>query len=244
MKILRQHQPCYWNPPRYHALEEHGRGYGMDQALGDLPMDQAHPQPESCRPFPVHGADPGANPAATVGVDFGSYGVPHFPHYYQLVPLASPHIVQHAPSGFLQLPEPYEACYGLAPGHENMVWYHDGSPAAQLQDDPKMGSLSATLHGYLQSCGYQTDALSPCKSSPSKSRRSRDGLRTPSSLGSPPLSEAHTELPSPRSDQAHSGGPPEVSGPSSTDDPGETDRSGVDALGDLHDSDAAGSTAC
>lgn len=242
MRILRQHQPFYWNPPRYHS----------DRALGDFQFQESGlPPPDGFEEVTPPGGDFDASYAPAMMVDY-----PQFPsYYYQLVPLPSPQVVQHAPGGYPQLPDPYcEPCYGYGPNYESMVWYNEGAMAAQPQMGlvgpagstlslEELGALSGSLEE-LQAFGYQCDPPSPSKSELRRRSSNSKGLRTPSSLGSPPLSEAHTEVPSPRSDEACGDRAPEASGPSSTNDPGETDRSSGEAIGDIQDGSAALPAAC
>lgn len=242
MRILRQHQPFYWNPPRYHS----------DRALGDIQFqDQMLPPPEAYHQVTASGGDIDTGLAPAMVMDYAQFPS----YYYQLVPVASPQVLQNSPGGFPQLPDSFEHCYGFSAGYDNMFWYNEGAiaappqmglvgPAASTLGLEELGALGGSIEECLQSFGYHCDPPSPSKSELRRRSSNLKGLRTPSSLGSPPLSEAHTEVPSPRSDEACGDQAPEASGPSSSNDPGVLSPRSDEACGDIQDGNSAGPAVC
>jgi len=237
MELLERYQPTFWNPPKYHQLEDPGRGSpgfmsasyskGRGQRRRAAPM-----QTDNCAMYPD--VSQGMMPASPVmGAEMTDMGCgwglhepqPHELPMYPVVMPPSPGMQGGPPQNFI--PEVYQwvpcaesptqqmhplmaygdmgDAWGLQMGYTPMVW---GDPTFC-----QGSSSSSFVHESQQPRGKNGKG----KTEQGKTQHSdyylRRGMRTPSSLGSPPLSATPTEAPSPRPEEPSAG-----SGEASSDD--------------------------
>lgn len=262
MELLERYQPTYWNPPKYHQLEDPGRGNS-----GFMSASYSKGRGQRRRAPPMHtdsgamysdtgqGMMQGSHPGLggdMASLDIGCAWGHHEPQPHELpmypvveLPPGANGMQGGQAQGFM--PEVYhawvpctESTMSTQQMHGALMAYasSDMGPSGDAWGLPAMGyaapyAVWGDLPGFTQSsassfmlseggsCSYPKGAGSKTgkgrNDQGGKTQQSdyylRRGMRTPSSLGSPPLSATPTEAPSPRPEEPSAG-----SGEASSDD--------------------------
>jgi len=217
LPILEQHQPTYWNPPRYHALEDLPRGVPRS-AVSKLRDEWGHGSITS----PIHegGTQPSVlpsfkfdGPTSALMTDLPRTCFPcsadawqntWYPCQWMPCAESMTSLVQ-PPMGYSDSCDPWGLQLGCAP----LVWGPHMHPCLMALSPSSHGSVeeaSRVLEGLALEDGDENSGAGKCVLSDgkalTKAARKKfllpEGLRTPSSLGSPPISATPTEVPSPR----------------------------------------------
>eukprot|EP00747_Dinoflagellata_sp_TGD_P210996 gnl/TRDRNA2_/TRDRNA2_84208_c0_seq1.p1 gnl/TRDRNA2_/TRDRNA2_84208_c0~~gnl/TRDRNA2_/TRDRNA2_84208_c0_seq1.p1 ORF type:complete len:624 (+),score=89.55 gnl/TRDRNA2_/TRDRNA2_84208_c0_seq1:187-1872(+) len=213
-QFLDQNQPTYWNPPRYHALEDGGNtGKGGKAKQRGFSFSAVKKSATCAIEGQATPATTASNPddekeAATMGtaMDNEQQGAT-YPGLLRTTPMPPPFFYPPAmyyctdsrnqflsqPMGYPMHPASAMQQLGFAP----IAWPICNAPMMCLPDHlqiPKAYDKSTDL-SFLPDSALLAPGI---KSKKANRRSAENGLQTPSSWGSPPLSGIPTEAPTPR----------------------------------------------